>query len=88
MARLDAQLALVVWHDAHSEESWSRLSDLDPEPYVVETLGFLFPEAKPGHVVIAQSMGSDDSIDSVLQIPAGMVVSVTLLGNPPQAHNG
>lgn len=86
MARLDASLAFVVWHDAHSEESWSRLSDLDPEPYIVETVGFLLPDAKPGHVVIAQSIGSDDSIDSVLQIPAGMVVSVTVLGHPPQTH--
>jgi hypothetical protein len=85
MARLDAQLALVVWHDAHSEDSWVSLSDLDSDPYVVETVGFLLPEAKPGHIVIAQSIAYDESLDSVLQIPAGMVVSVTLLGNPPQA---
>lgn len=86
MARLDAQLALVTWHDAHSEGSWSRLSDLDAEPYVVQTVGFLLPDAKPDHVVIAQSIGSDESMDSIIQIPAGMVVSVTLLGNPPQTR--
>jgi hypothetical protein len=87
MARLGASLALVIWHDAHSEDSWSQLTDLDPEPYVVETVGFLLPDAKPGHVVIAQSIGSDDSMDSVLQIPVGMVVSVTTLGNPTRTPN-
>lgn len=86
MARLGAQLALVVWHDAHSEGSWCRLSDLDPEPYAVETVGFLIPDAKPGHVVIAQSIGPDDAIDNIVEIPAAMVVKVVLL-NPPQPND-
>lgn len=86
MARLDAVAALVVWHDAHAEHSWTSLDELESEPYVVESVGWMLPDAKPDHVVIAQSIGSDDALDSVLQIPVGMVQRILLLGNPPQSH--
>lgn len=82
--RLDSTLVLVVWHDAHSNEGWSHLSDVEAAPYDVHTVGFLVPNAKPGHLVIAQSIGPDDAVDCVIQIPVGMVVSMTTLGNPPQ----
>ena len=86
MARLDAVPVLIVWHDAHAEHSWTTLDELDSDPYVVETIGFLLPNAKKDHVVIAQSIGSDDGLDAVLQIPVGMVRQTILLGNPPQGH--
>lgn len=85
MARLDGVPVLIVWHDAHAEHSWTTLEELGSEPYVVETIGWLIPDAKPGHVVIAQSIGSDDGMDSVLSIPVGMVRRTVLLGNPPHA---
>jgi hypothetical protein len=83
MARLDAVPVLVIWHDAHAEHSWTTLEELDCDPYVVQTVGFLLPDAKRGHVVVAQSIGSDDALDSVLQIPVGMIRKTVVLGNPP-----
>ncbi len=86
MARLDAVPVLIIWHDAHAEHSWTTLDELDSDPYVVETIGFLLPNAKKEHVVVVQSIGSDDGLDAVLQIPVGMVRQTILLGNPPQGH--
>jgi hypothetical protein len=83
MARLDAVPVLIIWHDAHAEHSWTTLDELDSDPYVVETIGFLLPDAKRGHVVVAQSIGSDDGLDAVLQIPVGMVRKTVVLGHPP-----
>lgn len=71
---------LVVWHDAHSEtESWCEAGEIDTEPYVVNTVGWLIAEAKPNHVVVAQSYGVDGALDSILSIPVGMVQSLTVL---------
>lgn len=86
MNSLDASLVLVIWHDAHSEHSWTSVEELDAEPFVVETVGWMIPNAKPGHVVIAQSIGEDDALDSVLQIPVGMVQETISLGYPQQAR--
>jgi len=85
MARLDGVPVLVVWNDAHAEHTWTSLEELGSEPYVVETVGWLIPDAKPDHVVIAQSIGCDDGMDSVLSIPVGMVRRTVILGNPPLA---
>jgi hypothetical protein len=72
----------VVWHDAHSESgsSWVARAEIDREPCVVETVGWLIPDAKSEHLVIAQSwIPSDDHLDGVLSIPVGMVQAVHLL---------
>jgi hypothetical protein len=53
---------------------------IDREPCVVETVGWLLPDAKPEHLVIAQSrIASDDSFDGILSVPVGMVQAVHLL---------
>ena len=72
---------IVVWHDAHSHTAgWEDVADIDDAPCVVETVGWLIPDAKQGHLVIAQSWIADsETIDSVLSIPVGMVQSVQLL---------
>lgn len=74
-------LVHVTWHDAHSmTESWTTVEELrdDPEPYVVESVGWLIPAAKPGHICLAQSH-NDTDLDSVLAIPHGMVKTVVRL---------
>jgi hypothetical protein len=76
-----AKMVRVTWHDAHAESSWQELRDIDAEPYVVETVGWLLHGIKPDHVVVAQSIGSDDSIDGVLCIPCPMVVGLKILGS-------
>jgi hypothetical protein len=70
----------VTWHDAHAESSWQQVRDIDADPYVVKTAGWLLQGVKEGHVVIAQSIGADDAIDGVLCIPVGMVVGIRLIG--------
>ena len=73
---------LVTWHDAHSgSESWVNIKDLDLDPAVVQTVGFLLATSdggKPDHVTIYQSR-NEDNIDHVLHIPVKMVVSVKVL---------
>jgi hypothetical protein len=76
---IDRTRAVVVWHDAHAETSWTEFDAIDQEPCVVETCGWLLPEAKKGHVVVAQSITNEDGLDNVLCIPVGMVVSVRVM---------
>lgn len=72
-----APVVVVAWDDAHAEGngSWTDLSSIDDQPYRVVSIGWLLEDAKPGHVTLAQSLGCDDSIDSVIHIPVGMIVS-------------
>jgi len=71
---------VVVWHDAHSlGDEWMELRDIDASPLVVETLGWLLPDAKKDHVVVAQSITNEDGIDSIMCVPVGMVQSVRVL---------
>ncbi len=73
---------LVTWHDAHSgSESWVNIKDLDLDPAIVQTVGFLLATSdggKPDHVTIYQSR-NEDNIDHVLHIPVKMVVSIKVL---------
>ena len=73
---------LVTWHDAHSgSESWVNIKDLDLDPAIVQTVGFLLASSdggKPDHLTIYQSR-NEDNIDHVLHIPVKMVVSIKVL---------
>jgi len=70
----------ISWHDAFAlNSSWMVISDIDDEPCLVESVGFLLADAKKGHVVISQSWNSEEGIDSVLAIPVAMVVKTELL---------
>ncbi len=75
----EALFAVVTWHDTHSEPDWMDVSDIDQEPYVVRSAGWLLPDAKDNHVVLIQSIACDDAVDSVLSIPLGMVVKVSIV---------
>lgn len=71
----DHELVRVTWIDAHTvTETWTPIHDLDDDPCVVVSVGHLLTDAKPGHVVIAQSwIAGNDEVDSVLAVPTGMV---------------
>jgi len=74
---IERSRVMVIWHDAHSIESgWSEIQDIDHSPVVVESLGWLLPDRKADHIVLAQSITSDESIDSVLCIPVEMVKNI------------
>ena len=75
-------VVLVTWHDAHSgAESWISIKDLDSDPAVVESVGFLLngeEGGKPDHLTLFQSRIGDE-IDHVLHIPVGMVQKIKVL---------
>ena len=75
-------VVLVTWHDAHSgAESWINIKELDSDPAVVESVGFLLNEdngGKPHHLTLFQSW-MEDSVDHVLHIPVGMVQKIKVL---------
>jgi hypothetical protein len=75
-----ANVVRVVWHDAHSvADSWIQLTDIDVEPAVVESVGFLLVDVKPNHIVLAQSLTGDEC-DHILAVPVEMVRSMKVLG--------
>lgn len=78
---MKAQLIHIVWHDAHSiSESWTSKSDIENEPCIVSSVGWLIPRAKHDHVVIAQSMILEqDHLDNLLAIPVGMIKQINRL---------
>lgn len=74
-----ASVVSVVWHDAHSvASSWIPVADIDAEPAVVESVGFLLLDAKPKHIVLAQSLMGDEC-DHILAVPVEMVRSMKVL---------
>lgn len=74
----DAKIVELTWLDAHAENAWMDIEDLDQEPYQVKSIGWLMPDAKPDHVVLAQSIGVDHSV-GVLCVPVGMVVKIRIV---------
>ena len=76
------QLIQVTWHDAHAvSETWTTRDDLDNEPCVVTSIGYLIAGVKLNHVVISQSiiMDDNDHIDHVIAIPNGMIKRIDRL---------
>lgn len=74
----------VEWADAHAgEDSWIHVSDIDDiGEYIVVSVGqLLLPGdgGQTGHISLALSIGMDDCIDGIINIPFGMIRSVSLL---------
>lgn len=74
---------LVRWRDAHADllvTSWAQVDEIeDTGPYLIHSLGWLVPDAKRGHVTIAQSLDYEVNVDTVLHIPADMVQDILTL---------
>lgn len=86
MARLEefGTLAIVTWDDTFSDaHGWTSIDDLEQEPAVVHSVGWIIPTSDggcPDHVTLYQSRIEDtDQVDSVLHIPVGMVRNVKLV---------
>lgn len=71
----------VTWHDAHAVSAgWMKTAEIDKDPCVVVSVGWLIEDIKANHVVVAQSfIPSEGDIDHVLAIPENMVVKVEVL---------
>lgn len=66
----------VIWHDASSIAGWLELGDLDPAPCVVRQVGYVVPNARPGHLTLTSSFTSTGSLGDVSYIPREMVRAV------------
>ena len=74
-----ASVVYVKWNDAHAvAPSWFALDDIVDEPAIVESVGWLVPNAITGHIVLAQSVLGDEG-DHILAIPVGMVCEMRTL---------
>jgi hypothetical protein len=76
------QLIQVTWHDAHAvSETWTTREELDSEPCIVTSIGYLIAGVKANYVVISQSLILDDTdhIDHVIAIPHGMIKRIDRL---------
>lgn len=73
------ELVCVTWHDAHTaSDTWCKLTEIDDEPMTVRTVGWLLPNTKKDHIVVVQSITTDDALDAVLCIPIGMVRAIAV----------
>jgi hypothetical protein len=86
MSDTPRDMVLVVWADAHAEDTsgWAFLGDIpDRGEYVVESVGWLLPVGhggQTGHISVAQSLTQrDDAVDHIVHIPTGMVRGLFLL---------
>jgi len=86
MARLAdfGSLAIITWHDCHSDQpGWLMIGELEQEPTVVHTVGWLVPTEQggcPDHVTLYQTrIEGTDQVDSVVHIPVSMVQHVKLI---------
>lgn len=79
------KIVVISWADAHANEqgSWVFIPDIvDKGDYIVTSVGVLLElgdGGQSGHVTIAQSLGPDEYADHLINIPNGMVKSMTVL---------
>ena len=70
-------VVIVTWMDAHAAtETWTPLNDIDQDPCIVNSCGFLLTAdegGKPDHITIYQSKTDSDDVDGVLCVPVAMV---------------
>lgn len=81
--RKSYDIGVVKWTDAHADSagSWTTLSEIDQEPYIVTTVGSILPSyTKPDHISVVQSVGHGH-IDGIIHIPNKMVQEITILGS-------
>lgn len=70
----------VTWHDAFAfRDRWLEDSEIDEEPMVVRSVGWLLPDRKPNYVTLVQSINSDDIMDGLLFIPCAMVKQIRVV---------
>jgi hypothetical protein len=78
-------IVMVTWMDAHAATStWTPLDDIDQDPCIVTSCGFLLAVelgGKPDHVTIYQSKTDSDDVDGVLCIPVAMVKTLKVFPN-------
>lgn len=88
MARCPWSLVSVLWEDAFDgENGWTQVDSYHPEPAMVVTVGYLWPDCLPGYVTLVNSYFPDETEPMVTvgmptHIPSGMVRMMTVLEQP------
>lgn len=70
----------VTWLDAHDVlDAWEESDHPEvKDDYLIETVGWLLPDRKKGHTVVALNR-TDDHVSGGIAIPDAMVVKVERL---------
>lgn len=74
----DYKLVKVTWLDAQSHDAWSSAEDVDESIPECVTVGYLIHSDKI-KLGIAGTLGMDDQVCCVMQVPVGMVLKVEYL---------
>lgn len=73
---------IVTWMDAHDDaHNWTPIDQLDTEPRLIQTCGWLLDDVTPDHLTIAQSVDGT-SVGSVIHIPRCNVQEEQWLRSP------
>lgn len=72
------KLALVKWHDAHSDDSWQDIPD-EYETVLVESVGYIV-EQDDG-VVLIPNLIADSQCFGTVHIPRGCIVEIVCLAH-------
>jgi hypothetical protein len=81
------KLVLIEWEDAAHEFGWLDEFPADnPAPHICHTVGWMMVKTRK-HVVVAQTISGEDALAQTLQIPMGMVNSITPLVSGAQRVN-
>lgn len=75
-------LALVRWHDAHSDSGQHAESDIPHEALVVHTSGYLLRDDEKGISIAAEWIPESDNYRAVTFIPRALVLGVDRLSRP------
>lgn len=81
------KLVLVEWIDAQADAvMWSGLEELETEPRLIRTVGYLIEDVIEGHTTVAGSWDEFAEVfGSVMHIPNGMVQNVRQLDPEPRS---
>lgn len=81
-------LVAVLWEDAFDgENGWTEIHSYRPEPAMVVSVGFLWPNCLEGYVTIVNSYFPDEADDMQtvgmpVHIPVGMVKEIKVINQP------
>lgn len=75
-------LALVRWHDAHSDSGQHAESDIPHEALAVHTSGYLLRDDDKGISIAAEWIPESDNYRAVTFIPRALVLGVDRLSRP------
>ena len=74
-------LELIKWNDAWGDANHKRVKDLECEPYVTCTVGWVVQENKKGVMLTSEYWPEDNTkVSGVTFIPRGMIESRQRLG--------